>query len=120
MYDWNDSAPSLDGQGRVISLSGGPVQRGFARRPRPVKVVDETLRDGLQSAAGVQPDASQKIDLLYAMAAIGVDVVSVGLPAAAGRSVPKRRRSRNGHWLNSLLLLLRAAAASMTSACLWS
>ena len=82
MYDWNESVPFVDASGHAISLSGGPVRRDFARRVRPIKVVDETLRDGLQSAAGHQPDAAQKIDLLYAMAAIGVDVVSVGLPAA--------------------------------------
>ncbi len=86
MHDWNESAPSLDDAGRVISLSGGLMQRDFARRSRRVKVVDETLRDGLQSAAGHQPDASQKIDLLHAMAAIGVDVASVGLPAAGARN----------------------------------
>jgi len=49
-------------------------------------VVDETLRDGLQSASALDPPIEQKIELLHAMAAIGVDVVSIGLPAAGPRA----------------------------------
>jgi 2-isopropylmalate synthase len=69
MYDWSRGEPLLDGP-----------------EPASVTVVDETLRDGLQSASGAQPTASRKIDLVHAMAGIGVDVVSVGLPAAGPRS----------------------------------
>jgi 2-isopropylmalate synthase len=58
---------------------------GFARRPHGVKLVDETLRDGMQNATGVASSIGCKIDLLHAMARIGVDVVSVGLPAAGAR-----------------------------------
>ena len=58
---------------------------GFARRPHGVKIVDETLRDGMQNATGVATAIGCKIDLLHAMARIGVDVVSVGLPAAGAR-----------------------------------
>jgi 2-isopropylmalate synthase len=57
----------------------------FGLRARGVKVVDETLRDGLQNASGVNAPVAAKIDLLHAMARIGVDVVSVGLPAAGYR-----------------------------------
>lgn len=82
MYDWNVNVPPrIDGRGENGSEPGA-LHRAFGRGPKNVAVVDETLRDGLQSAAGFQPDASQKIDLVYAMDAIGVDVVSVGLPAA--------------------------------------
>lgn len=80
MYDWNANVPP-----RADGANGSEahaLNRAFGRGPKNVAVVDETLRDGLQSAAGYQPHASQKIDLLYAMDAIGVDVVSVGLPAA--------------------------------------
>ncbi|MEI8255052.1 MAG: 2Fe-2S iron-sulfur cluster-binding protein [Deltaproteobacteria bacterium] len=49
-------------------------------------VVDETLRDGLQSASVLDPSIEAKIGLLHAMAALGVDVVSVGLPAAGARA----------------------------------
>lgn len=82
MYDWNCRAPVLDGSGRVVSIDQGAPSRSFVQALSGMKVVDETLRDGLQSAAGHQPSAAEKIDLLYAMAALAVDVVSVGLPAA--------------------------------------
>ncbi len=58
---------------------------GFDRRPHRVHVVDETLRDGMQNATGVATAIGCKIDLLHAMARVGVDVVSVGLPAAGAR-----------------------------------
>lgn len=82
MYDWNSRAPVVDGSGHIASLDQGNPSRAFGRVPSRIKVVDETLRDGLQSAAGHQPSAAEKIDLLYAMAALAVDAVSVGLPAA--------------------------------------
>jgi 2-isopropylmalate synthase len=69
MYDWNTAQV--------------PNWRGA----HPVKVVDETLRDGLQNATANDPPIEAKIELLGLMATIGVDVVSVGLPAASKRSV---------------------------------
>jgi 2-isopropylmalate synthase len=50
-------------------------------------VVDETLRDGLQSPSVRNPRMDQKVALVHAMATIGIDVVSVGLPAAHRRAV---------------------------------
>jgi 2-isopropylmalate synthase len=47
---------------------------------------DETLRDGLQSPSVVDPPIAEKLELLHAMEAIGIDVVNVGLPAASVRS----------------------------------
>lgn len=82
MYDWNANVPLLVDAGGENRSEHTALRRAFGRGPRNVAVVDETLRDGLQSAAGIQPEASQKIDLVHAMDAIGVDVVSVGLPAA--------------------------------------
>ncbi len=68
MYDWNTvSVPKWQGS-------------------RAVKVVDETLRDGLQNATAIDPPLEEKCALLELMARIGVDVVSVGLPAASLRS----------------------------------
>jgi 2-isopropylmalate synthase len=49
-------------------------------------VQDETLRDGLQSPSVVDPSIGEKIELLHAMEAIGIDVVNVGLPAASVRN----------------------------------
>ena len=68
MYDWNRTDPDS----------------WATRRPR---VVDETLRDGLQSPSAKDPPLGRKIDLIYAMAEIGVDFVSCGLPAAGPRAL---------------------------------
>lgn len=76
MYDWNQQAPASEGQ-----VARGPGV-AFGQQAKGVQVVDETLRDGLQNASGVNPPVELKVDLLHAMAAVGVDVVSVGLPAA--------------------------------------
>jgi 2-isopropylmalate synthase len=74
-FDWNtaETSPPL-------------TAVAFGGRARGVRVVDETLRDGLQSVSGFNAPASTKIDLLHAMAKVGVDVVSVGLPAAGARN----------------------------------
>lgn len=64
-YDWNHLHP---------------------RRRESPQVVDETLRDGLQSPSVLDPPLESKIEMLHAMVRIGVDVVSVGLPAAGKRA----------------------------------
>ncbi|MFP6686248.1 MAG: 2Fe-2S iron-sulfur cluster-binding protein [Polyangiaceae bacterium] len=69
MYDWNTAKV--------------PKWRGAHR----VQVVDETLRDGLQNATAVDPPLETKLEMLQLMQRIGVDVVSVGLPAASRRSL---------------------------------
>jgi len=69
MYDWNTAKV--------------PNWRGT----RSVAVVDETLRDGLQNATAIDPSLEQKLDLIRWMERIGVDVVSLGLPAASPRAV---------------------------------
>ncbi len=72
IFDWNRESP------------GGVPPLGFGIT-RSVAVVDETLRDGMQNATGVATPIGAKIDLLHAMVRLGVDVVSVGLPAAGAR-----------------------------------
>ncbi|MEZ4437662.1 MAG: 2Fe-2S iron-sulfur cluster-binding protein [Polyangiaceae bacterium] len=57
------------------------------RGAHPVRVVDETLRDGLQNATAIDPSLVDKQRMLRAMEAVGVDVVSVGLPAASARAL---------------------------------
>lgn len=74
MYDWNTDAPP--------EVKRSAFGDKFGRDVAGVQVVDETLRDGLQSVSVTNPPVAQKIDLLHAMAKIGVNVVSVGLPAA--------------------------------------
>ncbi len=72
IFDWNRESP------RGVA----PLGFGLTRR---VAVVDETLRDGMQNATGVAGPIGAKVDLLHAMVRVGVDVVSVGLPAAGAR-----------------------------------
>jgi 2-isopropylmalate synthase len=74
IFDWNQETPDTI-----------PGRRFAGVGARRVKVVDETLRDGMQNPTGVVTPIGHRIDLLHAMAAIGVDVVSVGLPAAGAR-----------------------------------
>jgi 2-isopropylmalate synthase len=69
MYDWNTA--------KVPNWRGAHA----------VQVVDETLRDGLQNATAIDPPLADKLALLELMRDIGVDVVSIGLPAASQRSL---------------------------------
>lgn len=79
------------------------------RRPR---VVDETLRDGLQAASVFDPPIDRKLALLHAMVGIGVDAVSLGLPAAGPRAL--RDAVALGREIVSARLPLRATAAART------
>jgi isopropylmalate/homocitrate/citramalate synthase len=47
-----------------------------------VELVDETLRDGLQSPSLTHPRIQEKVYLLYLMNDLGIQSVNVGLPAA--------------------------------------
>jgi 2-isopropylmalate synthase len=50
---------------------------------RPISLLDDTLRDGLQSTAVRQPSLDERRALLAAMAKIGVGTVNLGLPAVS-------------------------------------
>lgn len=52
---------------------------------RTVGIVDETLRDGLQSPSVTQPSVADKLGLLALMARLGVDDVNLGIPGAGSR-----------------------------------
>ena len=75
-----DPAAPAKGGGKLAGTSSD------TRGSRVVRLVDETLRDGLQSASVRDPSLEKKIAVLSAMAAIGVDTASVGLPAASARA----------------------------------
>lgn len=62
LYDWNDGAAS-----------------GFAARV--ISILDETLRDGLQSPSAHNPTLDQKLEGLRRMARLGVSAVNLGLPS---------------------------------------
>lgn len=64
IYDWNE-------------VEGPPAPtRG------PVIVDDETLRDGLQSPSIVNPPIEDKLEILRAMARLGIQRADLGLPGA--------------------------------------
>jgi isopropylmalate/homocitrate/citramalate synthase len=66
VYDWNRAA----GEGRP--------------RHAPVELLDETLRDGLQSPSAVKPTLDEKFELLVLMESLGIDTAVIGIPAAGG------------------------------------
>ena len=68
IYDWN--------------AGDGPPRKP----PRRVQVVDETLRDGLQSPSVADPSIDDKIKALHFQAKIGVHGNDIGLPGAGPRA----------------------------------
>jgi 2-isopropylmalate synthase len=55
--------------------------------PGPVRLTDETLRDGLQSPSVRDPTIEQKIEILHLMEALGISTLDLGLPGAGPRAV---------------------------------
>jgi isopropylmalate/homocitrate/citramalate synthase len=69
IHDWNrqsDAAPHFSG---------------------PVRLTDETLRDGLQSPSVRDPSIEQKIEILHLMEDLGINTLDLGLPGAGPRAV---------------------------------
>ncbi|KYG08836.1 2-isopropylmalate synthase [Sorangium cellulosum] len=95
LFDWNRAEPAP--AERRLPPGGVPAEAWaaaraedeawlpFERAARPVEVLDETLRDGIQGVSTVNPPSAQKIELLQAMASVGVDAVNLGIPAAGSR-----------------------------------
>ncbi len=52
-----------------------------------VQLLDETLRDGIQSPSVVDPSIEDKIQILRLMDNLGIDTADVGLPGAGKRAV---------------------------------
>src|SRR6202041_925815 len=60
----------------------------LAWRPsKPVRLTDETLRDGLQSPSVRDPSIAEKIEILHWMEALGIHSLALGLPGAGPRVV---------------------------------
>lgn len=55
--------------------------------PRPVRIFDETLRDGVQCPSVTDPPIEAKMEMIRLMAKIGVHHVDIGLPGAGPRAV---------------------------------
>jgi 2-isopropylmalate synthase len=64
VYDWNEG-------------------RANGWRDRQVLLLDETLRDGLQSPSAHNPKLEQKLEGLRRMARLGVSAVNLGLPSVS-------------------------------------
>jgi 2-isopropylmalate synthase len=70
LYDWNYGPPD---EHRLSAPPGHLAQ---------AVVLDETLRDGIQSPSAIDPTLEQKIELLHLMDALGIYQVDLGLPGA--------------------------------------
>jgi 2-isopropylmalate synthase len=57
---------------------------GTGAPARTPKLLDETLRDGLQSASVRAPAIHEKVSLLHAAVRLGVDAAAIGMPSAGG------------------------------------
>ena len=90
VYDWNRAA----GEGRPRHI--------------PVELVDETLRDGLQSPSAVAPTLEEKFELLVLMERLGIDTAVIGIPAAGGSSVPHCGHAAAKRWPHSRQNLARS------------
>jgi 2-isopropylmalate synthase len=51
------------------------------------ELLDETLRDGIQSPSVTDPSIEQKLELVHLMDSLGIAVADVGLPGAGRRAV---------------------------------
>lgn len=90
VYDWNRAA----GEGRP--------------RHTPVELLDETLRDGLQSPSAVTPTVEQRFELVTLMERLGIDTAVIGFPAAG----PTARAEAE-----ALVRLITEAGLSVQPAC---
>jgi 2-isopropylmalate synthase len=68
VYDWNAPEP------------------GVAPSLRPVTLLDDTLRDGLQSTAVRQPTLEERSELIIAMKSAGIHGVNLGMPAVSSEA----------------------------------
>jgi len=53
---------------------------------KPFELLDETLRDGLQSPSVTDPPIEKKIDLIHLMEDLGIASADIGLPGAGQRA----------------------------------
>lgn len=69
IYDWNQ------------------MDAAKLRLTEPALLIDETLRDGLQSPSVRDPSIAEKIEILHLMEALGINWLDLGLPGAGARAV---------------------------------
>lgn len=69
IYDWNE-----------VKRTGPVIAHAF-------RLVDETLRDGIQSPSVTNPKIDQKLEILRCQEALGIECTDVGLPGAGATAV---------------------------------
>ena len=69
IYDWNE-----------VKRFAPVIKPGF-------ELMDETLRDGIQSPSVTNPQIGQKLELLHCMARLGIHSADIGLPGAGALAV---------------------------------
>src|SRR5690349_16408241 len=67
IHDWNDTG---NGRGAI----------------RQVDLLDETLREGLQSPSVKDPDVDAKLEILHLAASLGIQTICLGLPGASQKA----------------------------------
>ena len=68
IYDWNTH------------------ENEIPQAPKQIKVLDETLRDGLQSTSALHPLLDERMELVHLMDALGISTVNLGYPGSSPRS----------------------------------
>ena len=58
-----------------------------SKLPRQVMLVDESLRDGLQSPSVRDPSIDEKLRILHLMESLGINFADLGLPGAGPRAM---------------------------------
>ena len=87
--------------------------------PRPahdcVEVVDETLRDGLQSPSVLHPSFGEKLEILRKMAQLGIETATIGLPGAGPAFARDTERLVRAAQSERLPIRLACAARTLES-----
>lgn len=95
IYDWNEADPPA------------------IRSAMPFELLDETLRDGLQSPSVTDPPAAKKIEIVHLMASLGISVADIGIPCS-GRRAYNDTLAIARHLAASRLPILPTCAARTT------
>ncbi|HEX4951950.1 MAG TPA: LeuA family protein [Thermoanaerobaculia bacterium] len=98
IYDWNVAS------GQEMKPARGRVE-----------LVDETLRDGLQSPSVRSPSLDDKLRILHLMVDLGIESANVGLPGAGPHAVAQAERLAREVAENRLPLSLNCAARTLAA-----
>ena len=80
---------------------------------KPFGLLDETLRDGIQSPSVTDPSTADKIELIHLMESLGIEAADIGLPGAGPRSFAACRALAQE--MSTSRMALKAVCAARTS-----